>query len=382
MFKILVAGIFRLIEKEVFSNHCFIKKVPIKDRPGYVRELLYSASARYGASDHTSFEAHVKGEMMANCEFVVYDYMTKYLPEHGEFMDLVRRAIGGEQTCDFQWFSVQCGARRMSGEMCTSLGNGLTNLLSILFLFDKLKREDVRVVVEGDDSLFSYTGQCPTAGDFLKLGFTLKLEHHESLSEASFCGMIFDIKDEVNISDPHEALASFGWAGSSYSRFRKGKLLCLLRCKALSYAHQYPGCPIINALARYGLRATRSYDVRGFIEKNRSFSMWEREQYRSAAEDRIPQRDVPFNTRLLVEKMYGISVEVQIRVENYLDSLNQLQELRGPILDLKFPRSWEVYYERYNYSCLEYREVDNPPTAWRTRFLPFSQVCASSFNST
>lgn len=340
-FKCTVGPIFKLIEKEVFQLPWFIKKVPIHDRPKYILERLYVPGSKYMATDYTAFESLFTADLMKACEFELYDYMTSKLPQHEEFMRLVREVLAGKNTCDFKFFTVQVLATRMSGEMCTSLGNGWSNLMFMLFLTERKGGRAIGVV-EGDDGLFRVDGPAPTSEDFKDLGLVIKLEMHDELESASFCGLIFDREDLVNVANPLDELVSFGWCQSRYAQSSPKVKLMLLRCKALSLAHQYPGCPILSSLAQYGLRVTRSvrFYMRGFMERQGShLSSWVREQYLSAISDEAKVRVVPppMRTRLLVERQFGVTVAMQLAIEHHLDNLHELKPLN---LSMEWPAPW------------------------------------------
>jgi hypothetical protein len=352
MFKIAVGPIFRLIEEKIFALPYFIKKVPVSDRPAYITNLLSMHGARFFEGDFKAFESHFTREIMESCEFLLFEHMTQNLPEHDYWMSLVRDVIGGVNHCCYKYFTVDVEATRMSGEMDTSLANGFANLMLLFFLFHK-KGTQIKVVVEGDDSLTSFIGDAPTEADFKELGFSIKCAIRDNLNEASFCGLIFEPTDLVNITDPLDVLVNFGWAGRAYVNARKGRLLALLRCKSLSYAHQYPGAPIIQELARYGLRCTSGVDVRHFIENERSLSQWERDELRAATSCARPKRiPVPYKTRLLMEKLYGISVETQIQIEVYLKKQRKIDQLKGPICLLKYHEDTYRFAERYVFDLL------------------------------
>lgn len=355
LFKCLVGPIFKLIEKQLFSLPYFIKKVPVADRPKYIFDLLYSEGAEYVATDYTSYESHFTREVMESCEFVLYDYMTKNLPFFREgnlagksFMDIVSSVLGGKNYCCFKTFTLVLEATRMSGEMCTSLGNSFSNLMALLFLCEK-KGATAMAVVEGDDCLGRVIGDCPTTEDFAELGFTIKMEKHTKLEEASFCGLIFDLEDLVNVTDPREVLLNFGWAGTPYVQCKDIRLMELLRAKALSYAHQYPGCPIIQSLAFYGLRITKHISLTRFIEKSRSLSMWEREQLMLAISEQktIKPREVPINTRHLVAEKFGLSIQDQLEIESYLDGLTKLEPLHHWSFDFVMHKDSVQYWHYY-----------------------------------
>lgn len=368
LFKCHVGPIFKLIEEQVFKHPAFIKKIPVADRPKYILELLQRVGADYCAGDFTAFESHFVPEIFEAIEFQLYDYMTSDLPEHDYFMGLMRDVIAGMNVCQHKFFDLFVEAKRMSGEMNTSLGNGFTNLILILFLYSKLNQPGVPCVVEGDDSLVSSLGQHPTEQDFASLGFTIKMVKHEKIEEASFCGLIFDSDDLINITDPYDVLSSFGWASKFYVRCKTSRLLDLLRCKALSYLHQYPGCPVIQSLALYALRCTRGRDVRHFIKNDRGINSWERDQLLDLFDGpkikKLPTRVVPQKTRLLMERVFNMDVETQKVIESYLDGLSQLQVLQGPLLDINFG-VFHDYFSRYSKTIRrDDRDMDYPPEPW------------------
>jgi hypothetical protein len=296
----------------------------------------------------------------------MYEHMTQYLPSGKAWMREVRRTIAGENHCQFKGFWYTIDATRMSGEMNTSLGNGFTNLMALLFLFRN--RDDVQMVIEGDDSLVSFIGDHPVERDFESVGLTIKISVRDRLNQTGFCQLMFDEEDRINVSDPVEALVSFAWTSRAYVGARKSRLSALLRSKSLSYLHQYPGCPVIQSLALYGLRITKDVDIAGFIENERSLSMWERQQLRDAesalrkySAQQAFMKQVPLNTRLLVQERFGMTIETQIAIERYLDSKTDLSPLDGPISDLRFPVSWTTAYSRYvSLVDLKHDDVDAP----------------------
>jgi len=346
-FKCYVGPIFKLIEEAVFRLDWFIKKIPVAERPEFIRRKLLRNGGIYKATDYTAFEANFRKKLMEVCEFELYDFMTSHLPTGKDFMSIIREALLGTNKCVFKYFDVFVKATRMSGEMCTSLGNGFSNLMFMLFMCDYIGTKDVDGVVEGDDGLFTGHGPWPTEEDFAQLGLMLKMETHSELSEASFCGLIFDTEELINVTDPLEVLSSFGWTSGVYCRSRRSKLNALLRAKALSVAYQYSGCPILTALARYGLRVTRGYDVRPLLEQDRTMSLWYREQLLEALRHPVLLREPGPRTRLLVEKKYGISVETQLAVEKYLDQKNDLEPISSPYLINLIPVQWKHYSDKY-----------------------------------
>lgn len=365
-YKCAVGPIFKLIEREVFKLDYFIKKIPVADRPAYIMNKLYRVGALYFASDYTAFESLFDRELMEACEMQLYEYMTSNLPEASLFMAHINQLIG-TNICFFKRLRVELEATRMSGEMCTSLGNGFTNLMIMLFMCQRKGCRDVDGVVEGDDSGFRIgEGIPPTEEDFLQLGLRIKIQVFQRLSEMSFCGMVFDVNDLINITDPSEVLATLGWGNSKYMFSNRSKQLMLLRCKALSLAHQYPGCPIVSSLAHYVIRVTRNIAVSKRFLDHMSCGMWLKDQYLEALRDEknIKKRETGIKTRLLVDSLYGIPVSTQLAIESYLDQLNELVPLRNKhIIDI-MPYNWGTYYNVYSKTVDKNSRFVNYPGIW------------------
>jgi hypothetical protein len=361
VFKCLVGPIFKSIENIVYKDPHFIKHIPVCDRPKYIFEKLYRENGKYYATDYTAFESLFTKEIMESVEFQLYDYMTQNLSAHSWFMDVCHTVLAGRNICRFKDFKVELEATRMSGEMCTSLGNGFSNLMFMLFMCSE-KGVDVDGVVEGDDGLFVIDGEAPTEDDFKQLGLVLRMEKHDSLATASFCGIVFDEVDQKTITDPRDVLASFGWTSRQYANAKPGRLRELLRCKSLSLAYQYPGCPIISALADYGLRVTSGVDIRRVLDKDRGTyaNEWYRNRLKQAMDQvkNVPRAEVGIRTRLLTEHLYGIPVFVQVSIEQYLDNKTDLGPLQHPLIDSLMAQDWKDYWNEfvrpYDSSSLHY----------------------------
>jgi len=350
-FKCIMGPIFKLIEELVYENKHFIKHVPVKDRARLIVDSLFKEGATYLATDYTAFESLFTKALMESCEFELYRYMTSSIPEGGMFMQFCELVLAGRNVCDFREITVEVDATRMSGEMNTSLGNGFSNLMFMLFACHRAGSK-CDGFVEGDDGIFSVVGVVPSSQWFENLGLRIKLEEHKDLSSASFCGIVADIHDQVNVSDPLKIVAQFGWVSSIYARSSDRKLMALLRCKSLSLLDQYPGCPIVQALAEYGLRMTRSFDVRHLVLNSRMFTSYERDKYLrilSVGETaiRAGRRVVPLATRDLMSRKFNVSSDVQILVEKYFEGLNRICPLNPPVLDTLVHPSWRHYNERF-----------------------------------
>jgi len=344
-FKCFVGPYFKAIETVVYKHPSFVKHVPVKDRPKYISEILMGGGS-INSTDYSAFESQFNRMLMEICEIYMYKYMTQNLPSREIFYKHLK-TITGKQKLIFKYLDAILGCCRMSGEMCTSLGNGFSNLMFALFTAEDKGCSNVRIVVEGDDGLMRYDGPKLLAEDFARLGLTIKMEHHDRIETASFCGIIFDSEEQINLTDPRHIIATFGWGSSRYSLSKKSKLLQLLRCKSLSLAHQYPGCPIISSIAKYGLRVTRSYRISQKVID--SFSLWERNKLIAAIRDEssIPDIEPGPRSRALMEQLFDISVPIQLQIEDYFNNKNDVGPIINDYVRLILPDCWSEFASEY-----------------------------------
>jgi len=355
-FKVAVGPIFKLIEKELFggadTSRYFIKYVPVHERPAWIKEHIFQDGWIYHSTDYTSFESLFTPKLMRRCEMQLYGYMSSHLPAGRNWFNLVRYAL-----CDQSYklshgdISVEMKGTRMSGEMCTSLGNGFTNLMVALFTLSELGLPSDRVVVEGDDGLFAVpvlvNADIPTA-----LGLRIKMEYTLDLGEASFCGNVFDIDNEVVLVDPYETLVDFGWSKKVDVNASPKRLDLLLRAKAYSLLYQYTRNPVLESFARYVLRVTkRSHSgLERYVSKSK-MSEWERAQLKEAVDYGVTDTPsvISDKSRQLVEKKFKMPIFMQLELEAYFDGLNKIQPLDCPALrriDLVHPL-WRDVFDKY-----------------------------------
>jgi len=342
---------------EIAIKDCFpefIKPIPVVDRPGYILDRLYIPGAKYAATDYTAFESHFVKQIMLAVEFKLYKHVLQNHPEGMRRLVEIQKRMTGKNYCRFKHFNLTLEATRMSGEMCTSLGNGFSNLVFFLYACH-VEGITCTGVIEGDDGLFVCSPKIPDQKTFIEMGLTIKLEEHTSLETASFCGIIFDKIDKINITDPMEVLLTFGWSKRYHVGMNRIRHLELLRAKSLSFAYQYQGCPIIQELAHAGLRVTKHVDLRRYLNNDRSLNMWEREQLLEALETSSAnnyqslKRDIPMNTRNLMMDKFGIEPSDQIEIENYLAALDTIRELDHVTIQKYYKPIWEYFDAFYTH---------------------------------
>lgn len=307
IFKAYSGRFFKSIEEHVYSicdpntgRPYFIKHVPVSDRAELVRKLK-QAGCTYLETDYTAFESGYSKMFMDVCECALYKAALAHYPKDAR---LIADVISGRNICSTRGKVVAIAdGRRMSGDMCTSLGNGFTNLMLSLFAAHKCS-VTLTGHVEGDDGLFAASG--PFDSDIpARLGFELKVKEHADPCLASFCGLIFASPGQV-IKDPVKFLANFGWSGS-YIGAGPSVRKALLRGKAISTIVEVGNCPVLGAIARAALAATEGVEPR-----------YTSDGYHVLTD--VGCADVPFSptlaTRELFSHRYGVSVETQRRVES------------------------------------------------------------------
>lgn len=338
-FKVATGPFFHAVEQALFKLPYFVKFVPVADRGSFIWQRL-SKWPQFFCSDYTAFETHMVPEVLRTVEFQLYAYMARLLPGGHELTTLIQKALAGRNRMDFRDVHAEIDGVRMSGDMCTSLGNGFTNLMIVLFV---CQRHGLLTdgVVEGDDGLFGFNGTPPNASWFTELGFTIKIERHDRLEDAGFCQMFFDSITHANVVDPAKLLCKFGWTHSML-RFGGIKVLRrLLRAKAFSLSCELPACPLSRSLAQLAMRIAgpgpRAWD------RGRTPDYWD------AYKCRFPRPFVEpsMASRLQVERLFGMPVEDQLAIERYIDGLRS-GPLTGELVMKHMREPWTRYWSRYS----------------------------------
>lgn len=221
-------------------------------------------------------------------------------------------------------------AKRMSGEMTTSLGNGFSNLMIMTFAKHCAERLGMNVDTDW----------------FKSLGCLCKLQVVDDPSEASFCGMIFEPASCQMIRDPRSTILKFGWTSKIYARASGSLAMRLLRMKSISLAHVAGSCPVLWALAKRCIDLTDGYRNADLCRLVRG-SSYEREQLTLRLMSSTIFEEPTMETRVLFEKLYDISVSDQVRIEGLLLDM-ELGPLPAEVVTLlKFPALQYTLWDEY-----------------------------------
>lgn len=350
---------FKEISDRLFALPPFIKYIPFSDRPEVIKRDLMEEGSTYVADDYVAYEAHFDKQHM-QLEFTYYKYMLSKCPGGREVLKRMYAALQGTNECKFEFFKVLIEATRMSGDMNTSLGNSYTNLIIHAYWYwvncgrptdPNILRDYVmrKIKVEGDDSAASYRNKShiPTEEQMKLSGFKVEHLEFDNLGDMSFCGCVFDPDDMIIVTDPTKVLADFGWVPRRYVRANLKMRLELMRAKALSYKYQYNGCPIITPFCDNIIRQTSHVKIRKSIID--TTAMYERDLLKQAISNNENTKPTGMKTRLLVERLFGITVMEQLSIEIKLCSVTKPFELDELIH--KTPKEWlrtaDVYVKSY-----------------------------------
>jgi len=243
--KVLMGPRIKAIENLVFLDDRtpFVKHYTIEKRKRCVYELGQLGYYVYSL-DQKSFESHIVSKFMDACECEIYRWI---LSSDSFISDICASLIGIHKINTRSGVKVKKLGRRNSGDMCTSLGNGLTSWLLLEWILVHVKHGKYKALIEGDDVLVA-TSVKLSEEDFKRCGFEVTLKLETDAGHASFCGLIFGASGQV-IRDPRRFLLKFGWI-FDYIESGHYVLESLQHGKALSALFETPHCPIVGVWAR------------------------------------------------------------------------------------------------------------------------------------
>jgi hypothetical protein len=300
-FKVIAGPMFKIVEDALYQDHHFIKHVPVPDRPALIAALV-KGGCRYFSTDYTAFESHFTDQIMHKLELKLYTHVLKYCADV-ESANSVISGINHLQTRLGWSFSVL--ARRMSGDMCTSCGNGFSNLMLALFI---AKERDMYIdgYVEGDDGIFAVTGELKKE-DYEKLGWTIKIQECDHPYAASFCGNLCS-PDGYVLKNPRHVFRSFGWT-SSFLRGKETTMMGLCNSKAISLVYELSQCPILGVLGRVTVERCAGVEP-----------IWLPSYKQVPVGFKIPPFAPTDVTREAFAHLFGISVPAQLECERHIQA--------------------------------------------------------------
>lgn len=262
--KVVLGPIIKYIEKIVFKKvwceNCHFTKGKTKDELAELLEKIDGDVGQGGVveTDYSSFEGLITPKIQAATEWQVYARLLKNYPK---IAALLKRQLMGKHRLRGKLLIVELLGRRMSGDLWTSLGNGLVNVLLFDFLCKEAGIKLLGGVMEGDDGLYWLDDKAFDPDFALKYNLLLKMVPFSRYFYASFCGMCFDPRSKAIMKDPSKALIKFGVTHSALMYSKNEGRRGLLRAKALSLLCETAGCPVLSVLAMKAIEYTNGYET-------------------------------------------------------------------------------------------------------------------------
>jgi hypothetical protein len=188
------------------------------------------------------------------------------------------------------------------------------------------------------------------------MGLNIKIETHEALNEASFCGNIFDPYELINITEPLVYVCSLFWNVSKYAFSNPMKQMSLIKCKALSLAWQYPGCPVLSTFALRVLELLQEYTIDTSVFANE----YEREQFDLNKKNSVPIKQCGPRTRALMARKFNLSIETQFALEKFLSKV-QLHGTDWTLVAGLVPKVWLDNFAKYTTRTTDQYQTMYPP---------------------
>jgi len=291
------------VERVVFALEPFIKHVPVPDRPAKIVGLK-RAGLRYYSTDFTAFESHFTPEIYGLFECALY----RHCLHDWKHVETLCQIVSGWHVIKVNNIKAVVKGRRMSGDMCTSLGNGFTNYMLARFLMER-QGCDFSGFVEGDDGIFA-TSAVLTKELYQQCGFTIKIEEIDDPCRASFCGMICT-ESAQSIVNPVKWIIGMNW---SHTMIYSGdqKQLALLKGKCMSAIYEAPSCPVTSVIARSLLKRLTSLDA---IYVDDQYHDRVPVEFRQRTFEQLPAFQPTMDTRALYELEFGVSISSQYLLE-------------------------------------------------------------------
>lgn len=344
--KILLGPLFNAIDKETFSAKWFVKGTDPKTWPAKLAEVL--AENKVVGTDFTSFEAHHRG---VHAEIIHYwiMHMLRGIPGHQDFKRLISKLVLGCNRIESKHFVASIAQRLMSGAQWTSSANGMLNLLMMSYFSMRNKYPDVvddellavrafsefRGLCEGDDGICVDIGFKPEILEPLltKLGVKLKFDKFDHYSAAGFCKIFTDTTTGNVVKDPVSVMKKFFWLDRKYMGRKKTFLMSLLRARAMSLNVNYDSCPILAALAFVVLEKTKGYDVRAVRTEYNAYDIESLDRaidYHKNSRHQL--KEIPISSRVCVERLFGLSLLEQERIEGSILACRNLDAITVDML--------------------------------------------------
>lgn len=323
LFKIYIGPYIKYVEDQVYKDPHFVKGLPIDQLP---QKLVKLKQWDYILeTDYSSFESSFCYEYVQVVEMQMFKY---FFSNNPDILNIILQSYETSpnhqrtQKLNNPNYSLELTGCRLSGEMWTSLGNGFSNLMNMLFL---CKNKDIECdgFVEGDDGLFGLSAPLLTNEDFASLGFVIKMEYENQVQNTTFCGNTFSDESMKLLINPENIGRMFWTCAPQYLNARGNRLKDLFRSKAASMYVTGRYTPIAgllayNMLQRFGKGNT--FSVKGY---------WRHEIAEYFKKLECVKPVINYHDRVLYSQKFMIPISDQLLIEKFIN-LNDNDEMNIP----------------------------------------------------
>lgn len=244
--KVILGPLSKKMENQIYHANNEVIKYYKDILPGRRAEFMRKnfSYPNIMCTDYSSFEGSFRPNLMKSVECVMYKHMLVNFPMYSK---IFQRLATTNELKFKNLFTATLEGTRMSGEMVTSLSNGFTNMMLMLFVCKMNGYVLVDGLVEGDDGIFVFAdNRMPKSKDFEMLGFNVKAFYPRNFYEASFCGQVINPETLDLLAEPKEFMNRVNFSYSDRACSNKHTVRrALLVAKLLSYLSMYPNCPVI-----------------------------------------------------------------------------------------------------------------------------------------
>lgn len=323
-FKAAVGGVIHELEEYIYKESPIARYFVKGTNPCMYSDLMKKITEKYQniiETDYSSFESSFSPSYQKCCELALFKHMLKNFPN-------VYRLIEKTYEKDFwveldedgnerqfmvkhpKWIvshnhRMVVDGNRKSGEMWTSLANGFSNLMNMMYLCHT-KNIDFDGFVEGDDGFFGVSKCDIHPEDYRKLGFNIKLEYVTDINDTSFCGIKVSESGKQLVNP--ELLNRVGWTNDKrHFHMNQKHRQELYKSKVMSSYCLSRHTPVVGPIL-YSIFKTMMN-----VKQNRKYCDW----WESKFEWTFEPPDIDMGCRVTFEKLYGISLREQLELEEY-----------------------------------------------------------------
>lgn len=341
-FKVRVGPYIKLVEEQLYKLPYFIKHEDIMDIP---KRLYPLRNCRYFLqTDYSAFESSFSPQYVDAVECELWRYMFQNNKEllhdvmHVYYTDkrvngFTRRTVRTETLVNKNYV-IKAQGIRLSGEMWTSLANGFSNLMNMLFLAHE-KHCEVNGLIEGDDGIFGMSEPKFTVNDFASLGFIIKMKYVRNIEDTNFCSNIFNLHDMKLLIEPEQLCRLFWTNNPLYFNCSNKVMKELLKAKAMSLYCLAKYTPILSIFTLKVIDLLRDSKFRMECQSK----WWDMYLVKWIKDEDFVKQEITMFNRLIYFKHFGVSIDEQIAIERNIIQSKSLQELADliPMVGMKNP---------------------------------------------